>query len=374
METTAHALSHVTADAAGLHAVGAPRTLPVAALFTLSEAGRKASLLAGGDGRGQQRLTVQVPTTRLHLVTVDAQGVARLKLSPRFERGEDHRVVRHAGPPAYDLPPSLDDLFRDASRNHELERLYQAERADVRHRRRDDDVDRRRILAETFFGDPAQRAMERPAPSTRRCFLATDRGRVMFDATSDVGQAREVPAEAYRRFRVDVAAQHARNRQTRAQQEALGAEKRQVIADWVTAHGTDDQRARHAAGLLPADEVIGALTDEAFAAVADQPHYVAQGAPALQAHLRRLTGQTDLVVAPLDLTVEGTQAKAATAPQWATIEHLQHALPDARVTLREHRLSWRRDSSLPGLSVFGVLVSRRIGPFNLRREFAVPER
>jgi hypothetical protein len=43
----------------------------------LFEQGRKASLLAGGDGRGTQTITMQVPASRLHLVTVDAEGVAR---------------------------------------------------------------------------------------------------------------------------------------------------------------------------------------------------------------------------------------------------------------------------------------------------------
>ena len=65
--------------------VPSAQSLTVSAIYHLSETGRKASLLAGGDGRGLQRLSVQVPTTRLHLVAVDVNGVARLKLQPRFE-------------------------------------------------------------------------------------------------------------------------------------------------------------------------------------------------------------------------------------------------------------------------------------------------
>src|SRR5438552_10001650 len=65
--------------------IEAPRTLAVTATYVLSEEGRKASLLAGGDGRTVQELTINVPTNRLHLVSVDASGVARLKLRPRFE-------------------------------------------------------------------------------------------------------------------------------------------------------------------------------------------------------------------------------------------------------------------------------------------------
>ena len=64
----------------------------------------------------------------------------------------------------------------------------------------------------------------------------------------------------------------------------------------------------------------------------------------------------------------------ATAAEWAVMQQLTSRLPDADVTLREHRLSWRRERTLPGISLFGALVTRRVGPFILRREFAVPAR
>ena len=47
------------------------RTFPVVATYHLSEEGRKASLLAGGDGRAVQEIKIQVPTNRFHLVSVD---------------------------------------------------------------------------------------------------------------------------------------------------------------------------------------------------------------------------------------------------------------------------------------------------------------
>src|SRR5881398_721919 len=56
------------------------RTLAVTATYLLSEEGRKASLLTGGDGRAVQELMIEVPANRLHLVSVDSNGVARLKL------------------------------------------------------------------------------------------------------------------------------------------------------------------------------------------------------------------------------------------------------------------------------------------------------
>src|SRR5438552_11963445 len=94
--------------------VDANRTLAVTATYLLSEEGRKASLLAGGDGRAVQELTVQVPTNRLHLVSVDANGVARLKLRPRYEMDGEQRVVRIDAAPIYEAPPDIEDLFREA--------------------------------------------------------------------------------------------------------------------------------------------------------------------------------------------------------------------------------------------------------------------
>ncbi len=73
-------------------------------------------------------------------------------------------------------------------------------------------------------------------------------------------------------------------------------------------------------------------------------------------------------------TIAGLNAIDASRAEWTVMQQLKSRLPDADVTLREHRLSWRRDPTLPGISLYGVLVTRRVGPFILRREFAVPAR
>ena len=99
------------------------RTLMVTAVYHLSEEGRKASLLDGGDGRAVQEVKMSVPTHRFHLVSVDADGAARLKLQPRYVLDAEQNVRRSDGPPVYDVPPSPEDLLRDAARNHQLVRL-----------------------------------------------------------------------------------------------------------------------------------------------------------------------------------------------------------------------------------------------------------
>ena len=367
MDTTVHAVAHPAPDP--LRAVPSAQTLSVSVVYHLSEAGRKASLMAGGDGKGVQRLTVQVPSTRLHLVTVGVSGQARLKLQPHFERVEG-QVLRHDDPPVFDSPPTVDELFHLAARNHELAREFRSSRTESREAHRE----RRAEVARAFLGDPSQRAMVRPSPTPRRCYLATSWGRVMFDGGLDKGPAGDVPREAYRRFRADERLRKVEHLKRRAADQALHEEKTRVVAEWLAAQGSDDQRGRHAAGLLPIEEVIDALAEEAFASVADLARYPMDGAERLQAHVRGLTGNGAICLTPTDLTIAGSDATDATAAEWAVMQQLKARLPDADVKLREHRLSWRRDPSLPGLSIYGVLATRRVGPFIVRREFAVPAR
>lgn len=348
----------------------AAKALTVTATYLLSEEGRKVSLLAGGDGRARQEFTVSVPANRLHLISVDLEGVARLKLRPWYELDSDERVVRMDELPTFDAPPSIDDLFKQAARNHQLERLYEAERRAAKDRRRDADRERRAKIAEGFLADAAQRALVHPAPTPKRCYLATDNGRVLFDVSTDVGLARDVPVEAHRRFRADLRGRRERNLQERAAQLALHEEKRRVIAEWVAAYGTPDQKDRQAAGVLPMDEALDAITDQAFAALGSRPRYVQDGVDRLQQHLRRVPDFANMTVSRGDLVVTSTNVDRMTAAQWALVNDLRALVPDATVTLRAHKIAWKRDPRVGVEPVFGVLVTTRVGPFTVRREYA----
>ena len=56
-----------------------------------------------------------------------------------------------------------------------------------------------------------------------------------------------------------------RNRHDRAEQLALHEEKKRFIAEWVAVNGTDEQKVRQAAGVLPMAEAIEGITDREFA-------------------------------------------------------------------------------------------------------------
>lgn len=347
-----------------------PRSLTVTAAFVLSESGRKASLLEGGDGRAEQILEVAVPSHRLHLITVDAEGHARLKLRPRYEVRPDGRVGKIDAAPVYDRPPSLDELFLAAARNHELERAYIAQ-GGRRGRQRETQRERKVQLAEAFLSDPAQRALTHPPPTATYCYLGWDNGRVLFDASRDEPPARDVPAEAHRRFRADERAREEANRQERARRLAVHEEKTRFVADWIVANGTPDQRERHAAGLLPMREAIETIADVAFAPLRDWPRSVRHGPDVFQAHLRRYPKYANVVVTQADLALADFDATTATREQWARAQEARMLMPNATVTLRTHRLMWKRDRQAPSLTVHGLLVIQTVGPLVLRREFAL---
>jgi hypothetical protein len=349
----------------------ADRALVVTAIYCLSEQGRKLSLLSGGDGRAMQQLTVHVPSTRLHLATVDADGVARLRLRPHYEYDANQQVVRIDAPPTYDAPPDLDTLFQQAARNHQLERTYDTQRRAERTKRHNADRDRRSELARAFLKDPERRAVVHPAPTPTRCYLAVNGSLVRFDTRNDDRSTRDVPPEANRRFRSDLRARAERGRQQHAAQVALHEEKKRFIADWIAAHGSPDQRARQAAGMLPMDEVIEAITDDVFTPLAEWPRYKRGGAAQYQAFLRPLPEYADVVLTGRDLLITSADAVKASSTQWARMQEAQTRLPDGRVTLRVHRLAHARDHDAPTLTLNGLLLTQKLGPFILRREYQV---
>lgn len=376
MDTVTAALVQRRPDSGSAGPSDAPpdagRTLTVTATYFLSEEGRKASLLAGGDGRAVQQIAIQVPANRLHLVSVDAEGVARLKLRPRYQLDSDQRVIRNDSAPVYDAPPDIEDLFREAARNHQLERAYVAERYATKMKRHETYHDRRAAIAQAFLNDPARRALVHPTPTPRRCHIQTEQGRVIFDAKIDVGPAREVPKEAYRRFRADDRARRERNRQVRAEHLALHEEKKRYLADWIAAHGTPDQQSRHAAGVLPIEEAIEAMAHVAFSALANRPRYNPDGPERLQSILRRRPQYADIVVGREDVVIKSADAETMTAAQWAVVKEFEALFPQATVVVRFHKVSWKHDSQIGLPPAVGIRVTQRIGPFALRREYAFP--
>ena len=104
--------------------------------------------------------------------------------------------------------------------------------------------------------------------------------------------------------------------------------------------GTDEQRARHAAGLLPVDEAIEALTDDAFSVLNDQPRYPPTE-PKVAGPSPGHHGRADLIVAPTELEMMGPDAQTRDRRTMGRRAAAASRAAGRDVTLREHRLSWR---------------------------------
>ena len=77
------------------------------------------------------------------------------------------------------------------------------------------------------------------------------------------------------------------------------------------------------------------------------------------------------IISPDDVLMSSADAETMTAAQWTLVNEFRRALPDATIVLRVHRISWKKNVSVAIAPCFGVLVSQRVGPFTVRREFDV---
>ena len=359
-----------------LHAVppasDAQRTLRVLAEYRLSETGRKASLLAGGNGRSRQHVTLTLPASRLHLVKVDPNGAARLKLRPQFQLSADQRIVRIDARPVYDHPPTIDELLQDAARNHELERAFYGQQTTTHVTRHEAYREWLEETARAFLADPTRRAIAHPAPTPHLCQLATSRGAITFHVPRLTGLARQVPLEACRRFQNDLRIRDGQAEVQREHDVAVHAARRRAMEEWIAANGTPDQRDRFAAGVLPKQEWMAAVIDHTFAALAPLPIYDADGAACLQSFLRQLAPYRSVVVTKADYRVITRALPAATTTQWEWLQWIRRTVPRANVHLQERELVWIHDANVPRHRTTTILVTTKASSLRLRREFVMP--
>jgi len=316
---------------------------------------------------------VEVPGNRLHLVSVNGHGIARLKLRPRYELDAEHQVICIDMAPIYDHPPTIDELLRQAARNHQLERAYHAKRTNTRDQHSDTDRVRRTEIALAFLADKSQRALVHPSPTPQRCYLATRYGHLRFDRVVDTGPARDVPKEALRRFRADVKANRERRARERAEHVRLRDERWTTMIAWIDEHGTPDQKARLSARLLPPFEIKEAMADGAFRALSHLPRYTHDGPERLRAHVEQWLGRKRQHVSQRDYVVFGHQVRTITDRQWALLQEIKGGVPEAHVALHLREFVWRRDPGVPRISQLTAVVTRKVGAVVLRREYLVSD-
>jgi hypothetical protein len=114
------------------------------------------------------------------------------------------------------------------------------------------------------------------------------------------------------------------------------------------------------------------MAGRVFAPLADRARYASDGVTRIQETLsKRGVTERETSVSTADVAVTSTTAETLTASQWAAIKEIRNISPDATVVLRMHTVSWKKDPTV-AVPCFGILVTQRLGPFTLRREFDAP--
>ena len=155
-----------------------------------------------------------------------------------------------------------------------------------------------------------------------------------------------------------------------AEAEAAKRRKKEQLAKWVARYGTSEQKKRMAQNLLPDEEILDAIREQAFSPLDDVPRYERITKKEL-AKVVRDAGRADLVGSKVEFVVR--PAQTASKEEFAFKELLREKLPDAEVVLRDH-LAYYADASDeddPEVRRKSAYVKLRIGELTVTREYAV---
>ena len=139
-------------------------------------------------------------------------------------------------------------------------------------------------------------------------------------------------------------------------------------------NGSEEQKARQAAGVLPMREAIDGMADEAFAPLGDRPRYTPRRCGATPTAVVAVSGARRRArVSPTDVVVSSENAQMASAEQWAVVQDVRPRAGRNSRSARARVVIQARHASRPRSMVFGVLLTMKHGPFVLRREYEVDD-
>jgi hypothetical protein len=309
--------------------------------YLLSEQGRRDSLKKGGNAQRIQEVTGTVANADLECFSVDLEGNVSFDLAGEFDfmeqpsrdfpsnkgrwvrKGEGYIVEEVQ----WDVVPSWEDLVaiaRQFKRDHDQSAAYQAEQ-----------LKETEAIGNAFLKDPNARAT-----TVAKDHVVID-GRRFEGFTPVVNTARK-------RWQRD--------------QDELKKANRATLAEWVGQHGTENQRQRLAAGLLPWQEAYEAAENYLFAPAA-----------AFQLYQRFEIEDICLCVRMgddfCDPKFQSVDATELTADEWEQFARIKSALPGAQFQLREHRAQCKSAEN-PEMRR-GVIVKFTMGQLTFKREFAL---
>lgn len=305
--------------------------------YLLSEQGRRESLRQGGNGRMLQEFDTVVPQPDLDAFAVSEDGVVTLNLAGYFHPFPgDHDFEAPAkkahwvnGPSSdsemlqWDIVPSWEDLVAAGRRIKESNELWAAAA--------EESENQKEQVAKAFLDNPLARAS------------SLERDYVVIDGT---------------RFKIfEAVAIEAKNRHA-ADHEELKKANRAQLGEWIARHGTDNQRARLAAGLLPWDEAYESAECAFFEPLKRFPRYERFD----PANVCKCMDQCEVKFKSLD-------AAELSAEEWEQFAQIKAAAPDAEFRIREHRAEC--DSLEEPEIRRAVVVKFNLGSVPFKRQFAL---
>ena len=355
--------------------------------YYLSEPGRKASLLAGGTGTEVQQVTGELTSENIDLFRVSTDGSAdfTLDVSAVPERSSyGNREIRGWEQQRFDAPVNFDGVI-DAAR--EIARQRAQIEADEQPRLaawglEQEQKNREKEAAEVAKNRATQTERFSELLQPGSLFRLDPEQIYCHNWTASIDKIKpEHPQYAEFRAQLELLqtereATARATAQEHAERERLKAD---FCAEWIAVNGTDNQRARFAEGLLPADELETALKEAAFSAF-DFPRYRRIPAKDVRATCTETCtcgGEYD----SCSVNFQSEDASDATAAEFATLELIRAALVHApmrpaEATLRLHTGTCSDSDCDPDEGVGrvtrkGILVKLRFGPFTFHRLFAV---
>lgn len=332
--------------------------------YFLSQIGQKESLRTGGNGARKQRLEGEIDQKDLDIMEINESGALSLDIVHGAKSGYADPLNPQWAKIFFDAPFSdIESAIADyrsilAQRVEVIAGLKTAE--EEKKRKKDDELVATRIKQQAaideFFADPSQRE--------------TSYATCMGIDISDHPQAQDWRTERDRRASADKASEAAENLRRETA-------KLQQIAAWVKQNGTENQKQRLAASLLPAEEVMKAIEEHAFAPLADFPMYqkITAGAVRRTCSMKCECEYGD----PCDVDFKAYEFDEASADNWDAMRRMTALLPsDATVSLRMHEGVCQDRSCKWGngeghLEQKGIYVKLVVGGFTFNREFAIPD-
>jgi len=148
-----------------------------------------------------------------------------------------------------------------------------------------------------------------------------------------------------------------------ADKAAAAARRADQLAQWLATKGTDSMRKRAARGLLPEDDLIAAIRNEAYAPLDGFKRF------------ERLTD--DEVKAFVDaadfdqaVVYETREADSASDEDIELMERMEASVPAATCTLMAHEGKLDDDDQEVSLMRYSVRVEVKVGEFDFSREYA----